>query len=107
MPKLAAAKPSPGVVASAGGQLAASSELSAAIMDLAAELKGKFGRTIVAQVLGGSKASKLKNQNLHTLSSYGRFAGMSNNDILAAIDALVEQGRLKTTPGPYPKLVVI
>jgi ATP-dependent DNA helicase RecQ len=80
-------------------------DLSATILELTLELKGKFGRTTIAQVLGGSKAAKLNSQNLNKLSSYGRFAHMSNNDIVAAIDGLVAQGKLKVVPGPYPKLV--
>jgi superfamily II DNA helicase RecQ len=56
-------------------------------------------------VLAGSKASKLKSQNLNKLGSYGSFAHMTNTDILDAIDTLVAQGQLKVIPGPYPKLV--
>ncbi|MBS1997921.1 MAG: ATP-dependent DNA helicase RecQ [Cyanobacteria bacterium SZAS LIN-2] len=80
-------------------------DLSATILELATELKGKFGRTTIASVLSGSKASKLKTQNLTKLSSYGRFSHMSNNDILDTIDTLVAEGQLRVVPGPYPKLV--
>jgi len=80
-------------------------DLAANILELAEELKGKFGRTTIASVLSGSKASKLQSQNLNQLSAYGRFGHMSKDDILDAIDSLVEQGDLKVIPGPYPKLV--
>jgi ATP-dependent DNA helicase RecQ len=80
-------------------------ELAATILELTAELKGKFGRTTIAQVLGGSKASKLQAQNLNKLNAYGSFAHMSNTDILATIDTLVAEGKLRVVPGPYPKLV--
>jgi superfamily II DNA helicase RecQ len=80
-------------------------ELAVTILELTGELKGKFGRTTIAQVLGGSKASKLKAQNLNKLNAYGSYAHMSNTDILATIDALVAQGKLRVVPGPYPKLV--
>jgi ATP-dependent DNA helicase RecQ len=80
-------------------------DLAGTIIDLTEELKGKFGRTTIAMVLAGSKASKLKSQNLNKLGSYGSFAHMTNTDILDAIDTLVAQGQLKVIPGPYPKLV--
>jgi len=81
------------------------SDLSATILELTEELKGKFGRTTIANILAGSKASKLKSQNLNRLGAYGRFAHMTNNDILDTIDDLVGQGQLRVVPGPYPKLI--
>lgn len=80
-------------------------DLAGTILELTVELKGKFGRTTIASVLAGSKASKLKSQNLNKLTAYGRFAHMTNTDILATIDTLVAQGELRVVPGPYPKLV--
>ena len=85
---------------------AANGDLGATILELTGELKGKFGRTTIASVLSGSKASKLKTQNLTKLSLYGRFAHMSSNDILDAIDNLIAGGKLIVVPGPYPKLTV-
>ena len=81
-------------------------DLPATIMELTTELKGKFGRTTIASVLSGSKASKLKTQNLTKLAAYGRFGHLSNNDILDMIDQLVADNRLQVVPGPYPKLIV-
>ncbi|MBU6450445.1 MAG: ATP-dependent DNA helicase [Cyanobacteria bacterium REEB67] len=80
-------------------------DLPATIVELTSELKGKFGRTTIASVLSGSKASKLKTQNLTKLAAYGSFGHLSNNDILAMIDELVADGRLQVVPGPYPKLI--
>jgi len=80
-------------------------DLAATILELTGELKGKFGRTTIASILSGSKASKLKAQNLNRLGAYGRFAHMTNNDILDTIDSLVADGQLRVVPGPYPKLI--
>lgn len=76
------------------------------IIALVRELRGRVGRTSVAQILVGSKSKKLKEKGLNALALFGKYASMSQDSALEHIDQLIERQDLKVLPGLYPKLVV-
>lgn len=74
------------------------------ILEAVAKLGGTLGRTGLAQFLTGSKASWLETFAHH--SCYGQLAELSQQAVLDIIDALITDGRLVTTGGNRPKVVL-
>ncbi len=82
------------------------SQLDQVLVETVTLLNGKVGRTTIAQVLTGSKAKKILEKKLDKTAAYGKFSHIKVDDILLAIDKLIEEGKLRVIPGMYPKLVV-
>ncbi|MCQ3978795.1 MAG: hypothetical protein DPW09_35680 [Anaerolineae bacterium] len=76
----------------------------AIILEAVAKLGGTLGRTGLAQFLTGSKASWLETFAQH--SYYGGLTSFSQQAVLDIIDALITEGRLMTTGGNRPKVVL-
>lgn len=57
-----------------------------------ARTKGRFGKTIVAQMLRGARSEKLKRGGLEELSTYGILPGFSESELKQIIDALSGAG---------------
>ncbi|HXV98704.1 MAG TPA: HRDC domain-containing protein, partial [Anaerolineae bacterium] len=74
------------------------------ILEAVSKLGGTLGRTGLAQFLTGSKAAWLEAFAQH--SCYGRLATLSQQAIIDIIDALITDGRLTTTGGNRPKVVL-
>ncbi|HEV3469916.1 MAG TPA: RecQ family ATP-dependent DNA helicase [Pyrinomonadaceae bacterium] len=72
------------------------------ILACAARMGGRFGKGLLASVLRGSRSAKLSQMGLDRLSTYGILAGMTQDDILLYVDALVAAGCLHVTGGSYP-----
>jgi ATP-dependent DNA helicase RecQ len=72
------------------------------ILACAARLKGKYGKGTLASVLRGSRAKAVLDAKLDELSTYGLLAHLTQEDIVAWCDALVDAGYLRLTPGAYP-----
>lgn len=77
----------------------------AIVLAAVTKLGGTLGRTGLAQFLTGSKASWLETFTQH--SSYGQLASLSQQAVLDIIDALITDGRLVTTGGNRPKVVLV
>ncbi len=56
---------------------------------------GRFGKTMVAQMLCGSKNKKLQQWKLHRLSTYGLLATLKQSDVTAVMDELIACGLLQ------------
>ncbi|MBP7862273.1 ATP-dependent DNA helicase RecQ [bacterium] len=82
------------------------SHLEQVLMDTVTLLNGKVGRTTIAQVLSGSKAKKIQEKKLDQIAAYAKFPHIKTDDIILAIDKLIEDGKLRVIPGMYPKLVI-
>jgi len=82
------------------------SELEQVLVDTVTLLNGKVGRTTIAQVLAGSKAKKIQEKKLDQIAAYAKFPHVKTDDIILAIDKLIDDGRLRVIPGMYPKLVI-
>jgi ATP-dependent DNA helicase RecQ len=65
----------------------------------------RFGRTIVIQILRGSKSAKITNEQLETLSVWGIMKDSSINKIRTIIDFLILREYLALSSGDYPALV--
>ena len=62
--------------------------LNKVILEVVNISRGKRGRTMVTAIITGSKNKKILENNLQTLPHYGAFAGMKQDRVTAAIDAL-------------------
>ena len=83
---------------------ASSPSPDAIILEAVAKLGGTLGRTGLAQLLTGSKTSWLETFAQH--SAYGQLASLSQQAVMDVIDALITDGRLATTGGNRPKVVL-
>jgi ATP-dependent DNA helicase RecQ len=72
------------------------------ILACAARLKGKYGKGTLASVLRGSRAKAVVDARLDQLSTYGLLAHLTQDEIVAWCDALLDAGYLRVTPGAYP-----
>jgi ATP-dependent DNA helicase RecQ len=76
------------------------------ILACAARMGGRFGKGMLASTLRGSRSSKLAQAGLDRLSTYGILSGMTQDEILAYVDALVAAGCLHVTGGAYPTVAI-
>jgi ATP-dependent DNA helicase RecQ len=72
------------------------------ILACAARLKGKYGKGTLASVMRGSRAKAVVEAKLDQLSTYGLLAHLTQDEIIAWCDALLDAGYLRVTPGAYP-----
>ncbi|MCA1029589.1 DNA helicase RecQ [Bacillus timonensis] len=64
----------------------------------------RFGKTIVAQVLKGSKNKRIQQFGFQKLSTYGLMKQRSEKDIVSLIDFMAAEGYVGLTNGQYPVL---
>ncbi|MFX0559511.1 DNA helicase RecQ [Tepidibacillus infernus] len=69
-------------------------------------LKERFGSTLVAQVLKGSKNKKIIELGFDRLSTYGIMSQYTEKEIRDIINVLVADGYLNLTSGQYPILKI-
>ncbi len=62
----------------------------------------RFGKTLVAQVLKGSKNKRIIEMKLGRLSTYGLLKDRTEKDISNLIDFLIAEGYCKLTTSQYP-----
>jgi superfamily II DNA helicase RecQ len=67
---------------------------------------GRFGKGMLASTLRGSRSAKLSQMGLDQLSTYGILNGMTQDEILLYVDALVAAGCLQVAPGAYPTVAI-
>jgi len=103
---LTAQSTSEGIPHSVRNDIAPSEEPSpdAIILEAVAKLGGALGRTGLAQLLSGSKVSWLETFAEH--SDYGKLSEFSQRATLDIIDALIADGKLRTTGGGRPKVML-
>jgi ATP-dependent DNA helicase RecQ len=80
--------------------------LNKVILQVVAAAPGRRGRTMVTAIITGSKNKKILENDLQKHPQYGVFTGMKQERVMAAIDALVDDGLLEITRGLYPCLVI-
>ena len=56
-----------------------------------ARTHGRFGKTIVGQMLAGSESKKLRNFGLHKLSTFGLLRAMRQTEVYKLLDWLIDQ----------------
>ncbi len=57
-----------------------------------ARMHGRFGKALIAQMLGGSNNKKIQQWKLNRLSTYGMLGGLKQPQLIELIDALIESG---------------
>jgi ATP-dependent DNA helicase RecQ len=79
---------------------------SAKILAAAAELRGRFGATHVADVLCGASTARIGQLHHDKLAAYGSLRGEKKSQVRAWIDQLMAQGHLARSDDEYPTLFV-
>ncbi len=57
-----------------------------------ARMHGRFGKAMIAQMLGGSNNKKIQQWKLNRLSTYGMLGGLTQPQLCDLIDAVIEVG---------------
>ncbi len=65
------------------------------ILSGVARTKGRFGKTVVAQMLRGSDSEKLRNNGLKELSTFGILPKFTDAELVMTIDALTASGLIE------------
>jgi ATP-dependent DNA helicase RecQ len=105
-PELVPAAPAVrGLAAAAGG--AGAGDLDAAIAEVVASAQPSVGRTRAVEILRGGRSQALRRNAYDGLPLYGAFAHLSGGEVLERVDAMLAEGRLRSTGGAYPKLRVV
>ncbi len=82
-------------------------DLDAAIFAIVEGATPQVGRTRTVEILRGGRAKALLRNSYDGLPEYGTFDHMTAGQVLGRIDELIAAGRLRTTPGAYPKLQAV
>ncbi|MCH1623989.1 DNA helicase RecQ [Fredinandcohnia quinoae] len=69
-------------------------------------MKERFGKTIVAQVLKGSKNKRIQEFGFNSLSTYGLLKQYPEKQIVGLIDFLAAEGFVSLTNSQYPVLIL-
>jgi ATP-dependent DNA helicase RecQ len=79
-------------------------DLDAAIVEVVVAAHPAVGRTRTVEILRGGRSRTLREHAYDGLPGYGTFGHLSRGEVLARVDALVADGRLRSTGGRFPKL---
>lgn len=74
------------------------------LLACAKRMKGRFGKTVLAQTLRGSAAKNIIQAKLNELTTYGLLNDLRQEDILLYIDALVKSDCLRVNAGEFPTI---
>ncbi|MEN2767223.1 DNA helicase RecQ [Ornithinibacillus xuwenensis] len=74
------------------------------IMSCVKRMGERFGVSMTAKVLKGSKDKKIQEFNLHTLSTYGLMSAYTEKELTERIHFLVAEQLLATEEGKFPTL---
>ena len=66
----------------------------------------RFGKTMIAKVLTGSREKKIRDFRLDQISTYGILKGQPQKDVSDFIDFLTAEGYLRPTDGEFPVLML-
>jgi len=105
-PAMVAALPDPGGGARRPGRPDAPRDLDEAILATVESADPACGRTRVVEILRGGRSRKLLEHSYDGLPAYGCFDHLTAGEVLGRVDGLITAGRLRSTGGAYPKLVV-
>jgi ATP-dependent DNA helicase RecQ len=87
--------------------LTPAADLESAIVDVVSRAVPSVGRARAVEILRGGRSKPITKHSYDGLPSYGAYRDVRADDVLAAIDALVEAGRLALTEARHPKLEVV
>jgi ATP-dependent DNA helicase RecQ len=104
--------PTPAAAAVAGrgagarGAHGAPGDLDAAIVEVVSIARPSIGRTRAVEILRGGRSQALRKHAYDGLPLYGSFGHLGAGEVLERVDALLADGRLRSTGGAYPTLRV-
>ena len=79
-------------------------DLDVAIVDVVASARPAVGRTRTVEILRGGRSRVIRDNAYDGLPGYGTFGHLSRDEVLRRVDALLADGRLRSTGGRFPKL---
>ena len=82
----------------------AEGDLDAAILGIVARAEPAVGRTRAVEILRGGRSQVVAKFSYDGLPNYGAYAHLRADDVMARVDALLEDGTLRSTGGRFPKL---
>src|SRR5437764_5368362 len=82
-------------------------QLDDAILALVADARPTVGRTRAVEILRGGRSRVVLDNGYDELALHGAFAHLRSDDGLERVDELLAAGRLRSTGGTFPKLVVV
>jgi ATP-dependent DNA helicase RecQ len=97
--------PAPAAAVARAGGVAAGTDLDTAILDVVARAEPSVGRTRAVEILRGGRSKVVEKYAYDGLPGYGAFGHMTSAEVLARVDAMLADGRLRSTGGAYPKVV--
>jgi ATP-dependent DNA helicase RecQ len=79
-------------------------DLDGAILDVVSTATPSVGRTRAVEILRGGRSQVVAKHSYDGLPAYGTYAHLRADDVLARVDALLDDGTLRSTGGRFPKL---
>ncbi len=76
------------------------------VLETAAELDGRFGRTVLAEVAKGSRSQKVKNFGLSRATTFGCAAEFTKQEIMEEIDSAIAERLISVSADLYPTITV-
>ncbi|MGH9800022.1 MAG: helicase-related protein, partial [Blastocatellia bacterium] len=83
-----------------------SNQITSLILQTASELDGRFGRTLVVELLCGSHRKRITELGLDRSPNYGSLRSYRREQVLNWVDELVARQLLLVTAEEYPRLVI-
>jgi ATP-dependent DNA helicase RecQ len=80
--------------------------LDEAILGVVVSAQPPVGRTRAVEILRGGRSKVVAQNGYDALELYGAFAHLTGEQALAAVDALIDRGVLRSTGGRFPKLAL-
>jgi RecQ family ATP-dependent DNA helicase len=84
----------------------ATSNVAEAILTIVRTATPAVGRTRCVEILRGGRSKVVAKHGYDELPGYGELADWRADDLLAEVDALIDDGALRSTGGRFPKLAV-
>ncbi len=82
-------------------------DLDGAILHVVAEAQPQVGRTRTVEILRGGRSKVIAQHGYDELPGYGTFGALRADEVLGRVDELIDEGRLASTGGRFPKLTVM
>jgi ATP-dependent DNA helicase RecQ len=102
-PAAAPASPVVGAATAQNGSIGGG-DLDAAILDVVVSAAPPVGRTRAVEILRGGRSKVIVQHAYDRLAAYGAFAHLRSSDVLGRVDQMLQDGKLRSTGGKFPKL---